>query len=123
MAGGARCRVRSGGGLRSSGRKSTGSVSISEHQESLVRRYPGATYIVLRPRSGSAVSASLPDDYQFDMCQNILDQYYDMSRLCGSDFPMCVTRRSTILKLCGIEVPADDLDKKASTSTNAAAQL
>lgn len=46
-----------------------------------MRRYPGATYIVLRPRSGSAVSTSLPDDYQFDMCQNILDQYYDVRLL------------------------------------------
>ncbi|PRQ26452.1 hypothetical protein RchiOBHm_Chr6g0294721 [Rosa chinensis] len=134
MAGGARCGVRSGGGLRSSGRiggKSTGlrsgpRLSTSEQQDDLVRRYPGAAYIVTRRRSeptAGAGAVASDENYPFDYCQTLLDYYYDTTRLCGSDYTDSVSYRNAILNICGIQVSPDELDKKASTSTNAAAHL
>ncbi|PRQ26447.1 hypothetical protein RchiOBHm_Chr6g0294671 [Rosa chinensis] len=134
MAGGARCRVRSGGGLRSSGRiggKSTGlrsgsRLSTREQQDDLLRRYPGAAYIVTRRRSEPAAGAGAvasDEIISFDTCRSLLYHYYDVTRLCGSDSPDSVSYRDTILEFCGIQVSPDELDQKASTSTNAAPHL
>ncbi|KAM5564128.1 hypothetical protein ABKV19_018643 [Rosa sericea] len=131
MAGGARCGVRSGGGLRSSGRiggKSTGRISgpilsTREQQDDLLRRYPGVAYIVPRRRSQPTAGAGADKPIPFDACRSLLYHYYDVTRLCGSDCPDSVSDRDILLDFCGIQVSPDELDKKASTSTNAAPHL